>query len=283
MPNWDTPSRAAAIGVGAPCWPSGLLRYFAAVYSSSHAVSSTAPIIPRVNPTLYRDEVFEDLLVDRSELLEEPEWIFQHVLPLLARAGFGIDVVLEAFDVDGADVDVMVDELMRSDAWPVVRIPLADEHEAVVVGRNLEGDFGIDYFLTHPSWKSALQIAADEGSYIGPGLCWPELVAVAGESATAMLALLPILGDSALPGDAANRVGGALAGIGIDGEDVIGLATALLAGHFNWGHEPWTWHDDDPRGGIWVCAGNHSERGGGFDSALSFDQASRLRRLLAGS
>lgn len=239
-------------------------------------------MISRVNPMLYRDEDLDARLVDRSELLETSEWIFAHLLTLLARAEFSVDAVLEAFGVDGGDVDVMADELQRADVWPMVRVPLIDGYEVAVVGRNLQGDAGIDYFLTHPDWKSALQLAADEGSYIGPGLCWPELVAVSGSSARSMLALLPILGDSDLPADAPGRVADALAGVGLEGEDITGLATALLAGHHNWGHERWTWYQGDPRGGIWVCAGRYSKRGGGFDNILTVDQAAQLRRLLAG-
>jgi hypothetical protein len=86
--------------------------------------------------------------VDRSELLETTERIFAHLLTLLARAEFSVDVVLEAFGI------------------------------------------------------CALQPAADDGSSIGPGLCWPELPAVSGSSATSMLALHSILGDSDLPADA---------------------------------------------------------------------------------
>lgn len=98
-----------------------------------------------------------------------------------------------------------------------------------------------------------------------------------------MLALLPVLGDSDLPRDAPDRVADALVGVGVEGQDIVGLATALLAGHFNWGHEQWTWNEGDPRGGIWVCEGRHSKRGEGFDNALTVGQATRLRRLLAGA
>ena len=70
-----------------------------------------------MNFSLYRDEAFDEPLADRSGLLGRPEWIFAHLVPLLWRAEFHVDVVLEAFGVDGADVDALVDELMRPSAY----------------------------------------------------------------------------------------------------------------------------------------------------------------------
>lgn len=89
----------------------------------------------------------------------------------------------ERFGEDGADVDALSEVLFDPDRWPVFRVPAADGPGAVVVYRNLPGDYGIDCFLTRPDRGCARQIAGREGERAGTGLTWLELIRIAGSPA----------------------------------------------------------------------------------------------------
>ncbi|WP_225994094.1 hypothetical protein [Actinomadura rudentiformis] len=54
-------------------------------------------------------------------------------------------------------------------------MPFAEGHSAVVVYRNLLGDYGVDYLLTHPTWGRPRHIARWEGDWTGGVLTWDEL------------------------------------------------------------------------------------------------------------
>jgi hypothetical protein len=49
----------------------------------------------------------------------------------------------------------MSEILLDAQAWPAFRIPFDVGHSAVVVYRNLVGDYGIDYLLAHPDGTGA--------------------------------------------------------------------------------------------------------------------------------
>jgi len=75
------------------------------------------------------------------------------------------------------------------------------------VYRNLKEDSGYDYHLHHPGWAKPVLLATVEGHYLGPGLCWDELLAVSRSGAITgatlsaegqMLLLLPIMADTDL-------------------------------------------------------------------------------------
>ncbi len=55
--------------------------------------------------------------------------------------------------------------------------PLRDEDQLSIVDCNFPEDYGQDYLLHHPGWSDALRLASIEGHFMGPGICWPELLA----------------------------------------------------------------------------------------------------------
>ncbi|MFF2573169.1 hypothetical protein [Streptomyces sp. NPDC058084] len=58
--------------------------------------------------------------------------------------------VPEWFGEDGADAEVLSEVLFDPEHWPVFRVPAEDGPGAVVIYRNLDGDYGTDYLRTHP-------------------------------------------------------------------------------------------------------------------------------------
>ncbi|MFB4424176.1 hypothetical protein C5F59_024215 [Streptomyces sp. QL37] len=173
--------------------------------------------------------------------------------PLLARRGFWSNHLLamcgeatsagrpapEWFGDDGADTDAMSETLFDPGRWPVFRIPAAEGPGAVVIYRNLVGDHGIDYLLTHPGRSGAQRIGSWEGELPGAGLTWQDLVRMAGspspgaegvEDVTARLLLaLPLLDDLELPETAPTRLGAALVTAGAPQDTASHTAERLLA------------------------------------------------------
>ncbi|MFF4012592.1 hypothetical protein [Streptomyces sp. NPDC001717] len=43
----------------------------------------------------------------------------------------------------------------------------------------MEEDEGIDYLVHHPGWDAAETLAQDDGHFMGPGLSWADLTAIA--------------------------------------------------------------------------------------------------------
>ncbi|MFJ9697276.1 hypothetical protein [Kitasatospora sp. NPDC101183] len=166
--------------------------------------------------------------------------------PLLVRGGFWTNhlaavcrVDPEWFGEDGGDADAILDELMGPDAWPTLRVPFGGGHAVLIVYRNLDGDSGLDYLLTHPGWARAEILASIDGDRHGPGLDWRRLVRIAdtpdpaapGVHAPAerLLLLLPALvGEEA----SAERLAEALAAIGAPAGDTEATAEWLLRGRF---------------------------------------------------
>ncbi|MEW2490886.1 hypothetical protein [Streptomyces sp. NPDC048411] len=151
----------------------------------------------------------------------------------------------------------MSEALFDPEHWPVFRVPAADGPGAVVVYRNLPGDYGIDYLLTHPGRSYAQQIASWEGDLSGTGLTWLELVRIADNPATEadgaedpearLLLVLPLLNDLDVPEAAPARLSAALASAGAPQDTAPNTAEHLLT-HLMRGsrHDP-TW--DSPLSG----------------------------------
>ncbi|MGW4567093.1 hypothetical protein ACWEN3_33440 [Streptomyces sp. NPDC004561] len=145
----------------------------------------------------------------------------------------------EWFGDDGADVDALSEVLMDPERWPVFRLPVGGGHEVVVVYRNLDGDYGVDYLFTHPSWSTPRQVAAWEGDLNGGSLTWRELVRIVGSAGSAaggiedrdarLLLLLPLLVEHALPDEAAAVITAALIAVGTPQDIAPGTAQHLLA------------------------------------------------------
>ncbi|MFC8825889.1 hypothetical protein ACFT9I_11090 [Streptomyces sp. NPDC057137] len=184
---------------------------------------------------------------------------------LLARLGFWSNYLLamcidgacaerpapEWFGDDGADADAMSEVLFDPEHWPAFRLPAEDGPGAVVICRNLVGDYGTDYLLTPPDRSYAQQIAGREGDLSGIGLTWHELVRIADNPSTAiegvqdtaarLLLVLPLLTDPDLPEAASARITAALTAVGAPQEMASTTAEHLLA-HLERrsGHDP-TW------------------------------------------
>ncbi|MGW6206307.1 hypothetical protein ACWF9B_22030 [Streptomyces sp. NPDC055089] len=153
----------------------------------------------------------------------------------------------EWFGDDGADTEAMSETLMDDRAWQVFRVPFDGGHTAIVVYRNLLGDFGIDYLLVHPDWSRARALARFDGDWAGPGLTWKQLAQIAvsadlastgvHEPAERWLLLLPVLCQTELPADAQAQVAAPLEAIGAPIDSIRNTARALLDGRARGGHE----------------------------------------------
>ncbi|WP_331754195.1 hypothetical protein OHA19_40320 (plasmid) [Streptomyces sp. NBC_00012] len=172
---------------------------------------------------------------------------------LLARLGFWSNYLLamcsdgacaerpapEWFGDDGADADAMSEVLFDPERWPTFRVPAEDGPGAVVIYRNLVGDYGTDYLLTHPDRSYAQQIASWEGDFSGIGLTWHELVRIADDPSTAaegvqdtaarLLLVLPLLADPDLPEAARARLTTSLTAVGSPQDTASTTAEHLLA------------------------------------------------------
>lgn len=159
--------------------------------------------------------------------------------------------VPEWFGDDGADADALSEILLDPERWPVFRLPAADGSGVVVVYRNMVGDYGIDYLLTHPGRSCAQQIATWEGGFSGAGLTWDQLVRIADnpaaeaegveEPAARLLLGLPLLNDMHCPESAHARLSAALTTTGAPratAPDTAGLLIAHLMGR---AHHDHTW------------------------------------------
>ncbi|MGW2554238.1 hypothetical protein [Streptomyces sp. NPDC001635] len=144
----------------------------------------------------------------------------------------------EWFGDDGADVDAMSDLLMDPERWPVFRMPVEGGYEAVVVYRNLVGDYGVDYLFTHPSWSGARQIAGWDGDLHGDTLTWRDLIRIVDSPSSAaegiedpaarLLLLLPLLTEHAPSDGAAATLTAALVAVGVSQDIAPTTAQHLL-------------------------------------------------------
>ncbi|WP_037627879.1 hypothetical protein [Streptomyces aureus] len=159
--------------------------------------------------------------------------------------------VPEWFGDDGADTDALSEVLFDPERWPVFRVPAEDGPGAVVIYRNLVGDYGIDYLLTHPGRSHARQVASWEEELSGTGLMWDELVRLADspspgaegveDTAARLLLLLPLLADSEVPEPAPVRLSAALTSVGAPQDTAFSTAEHLLAHLTRRSHHDPTW------------------------------------------
>ncbi|MFD5632343.1 hypothetical protein [Streptomyces sp. NPDC127072] len=211
----------------------------------------------------------------------------------------------ELFGADEADVDAATEALYSArEVWPAYRIPLAGRHLLWTVHRNFPDDPGTDYLITHPDWDRDVPLASLEGHFSGPGLSWPELVAVADSAparaegvrdpALRLLLLLPAFGDADVPvPEAQARISGALTAVGVATGAAPGVARRLLDHPF-WDGPSWTARGGSPLSGgtaglspLAVCDGHYSPRALppylGGDPAQARTHAQALSDALGGS
>lgn len=162
-------------------------------------------------------------LVAAESLLARPGFWSNHLLAMCGDGACAERPIPEWFGDDGADADALSEVLFDPERWPVFRVPAVDGPGAVVIYRNLVGDYGTDYLLTHPDRSCAQQIADREGDFSGIGLTWHELVRIADNPSAAaegaqdraarLLLLLPLLADADLPEAARARITAALTAV----------------------------------------------------------------------
>jgi hypothetical protein len=192
-----------------------------------------------------------DPVVDGSDQLGERMFWPAH---LLQCTGGDPDDLCTAFGVDEDALWAFYYRLTDEGQWPVFHIALPSGHVLYVVYRNFAEDAGYDYLLHHPDSAEPIMLATVEGHYLGPALCWSELVAVsqapAGAAATRaperrIGILLPVMADDDLPEDAVDVLAGALHTLGA-GRQPGRLAQRLLDKQGMWGPQPWRMVDGVP-------------------------------------
>ncbi|WP_327419577.1 hypothetical protein [Streptomyces sp. NBC_01233] len=164
-------------------------------------------------------------LVAGESLLTRRGFWSNYLLEMCADGSSAAHPVPEWFGDDGADTDAMSEVLFDPERWPVFRVPAEDGSGAVVIFRNMVGEYGIDYLLTRPGGAHAQQIASWEGDLSGTGLTWHELVRLADtpppgaegveDTAARLLLVLPLLTDPDVPEEAPARLGSALTSAGV--------------------------------------------------------------------
>ncbi|MFG2974401.1 hypothetical protein ACGFYY_15590 [Streptomyces sp. NPDC048331] len=179
-------------------------------------------------------------LVPGESLLFHPGFWSNYLLAMCSDGGCAERPVPEWFGEDGADADALSEVLFDPERWPVFRVPAQDGPGAVVIYRNLEGDYGTDYLLTPPGRSSVEQIASWDGDFSGSGLTWHELIRIADSpslaaegvqnTATRFLLLLPLLTDPDVPETAAASLIAALTAVGAP-QDAASIAAEHLLAH----------------------------------------------------
>lgn len=201
--------------------------------------------------------------VDEAVLAEPALWLDDRLFwPAFLHTFGGSDTAAIAFDVDPADVEEYAEELQDPNRWPFLAVPLARGHCLYILFRNFEGDAGWDYLLQPADSDTVITLAALEGGFQGPGLSWPELLAVAGQPdpartrAERLLLLLPAVGDADLPYDTEELVATAVTAVGGERQYRRDVASELMtASRRFWGAPAWTDYADHR-----VCLGLHSPR-----------------------
>ncbi|MEV0173272.1 hypothetical protein AB0I00_19420 [Streptomyces sp. NPDC050803] len=178
-------------------------------------------------------------LVPGESLAVHPGFWSNYLLAMCSDGGCAERPVPEWFGEDGADADALSEVLFDPERWPVFRVPAESGPGAVVIYRNLDGDYGTDYLLTHPGRSHVEQIASWEGDFSGTGLTWRDLIRIADspslaaegvqDTATRFLLLLPLLTDPDVPEAASARLVAALTMVGAPQDTASTAAEHLLA------------------------------------------------------
>jgi hypothetical protein len=166
-----------------------------------------------------------------------------------------------AFGVDPADLNEVIETLLRETKWPVFSLHLARASRVHIIMRNFPDDGGVDYVLDHGTERDAIPLATMEGHFRGPALAWPELIAATQQlgvdhtPAGRLLLLVPVCADRARPADATETVATALTAIGAR-SDTHQVSDELLNSPRFWTRDcEWTTADD-----ALVCLGTHAYR-----------------------
>jgi hypothetical protein len=197
-------------------------------------------------------------IIDAGDLMARPEFWPAYLSCFVSR-----ELVLASFNQ--SNWSAVEAELLDRQRWPAFSLRLAPATRGLwrwlrVVYRNFPDDAGIDFLVTSDLGGMAIPVAAAEGHFRGPGLCWEELQVVAAmedpvhSAAQRFVLSLPLLGDTGRPADARTVVAEALAAVGAV-KDAGMLAGELLESPRWWSHAPWT-----IRQGVRMCLGHHTLR-----------------------
>ncbi|MFD4507337.1 hypothetical protein [Streptomyces sp. NPDC058457] len=177
-------------------------------------------------------------LVPGESLLARPGFWSNYLLAMCGDGACAERPVPDWFGDDGADADALSEVLFDPEHWPVFRVPAEEGPGAVVIYRNMVGDYGTDYLLTGPDRVYARQIASWEGDFSGIGLTWHELVRIADcpspmaegvqDTAARLLLVLPLLADLDLAEAAPARLAAALTAVGAPQQTASTTAEHLL-------------------------------------------------------
>ncbi|MGI5221999.1 hypothetical protein [Nocardia sp. CA-290969] len=194
-------------------------------------------------------------LYDATALTDDPAFWSYHLCGTVLGA-------YEFFGVPYREFLRMRDErLTHPTRWPVLRIPLAGDHEIYIVYETYtltpgeEYEYSVRYLLRPAGQERTIVLGAAEMEGTYGGLRWAELVDAATPAGTdgiqrpgaRLLALLPMLADADRPFDAAEIVASALREQGAT--DPERQAVALLTEREFCGDETWTVDD----AGVWTC------------------------------
>ncbi|NLU81048.1 hypothetical protein HCA58_22420 [Micromonospora sp. HNM0581] len=174
----------------------------------------------------------------------------------------------DAFNVDPADLEQIVDAFLGPCRWPVFSLPLLGHRRLHVIMRNFEDDGGVDYVLNPGSGDASIPLAAMEGHFRGPAFAWPEVVAAAHQPdknhapAERLLLLIPACADTNRPHEAVDLVAEALTALGARSH-VRQVSEELLNSRRYWTQCQWADIDD-----VLVGLGSHVYRRHGGELSL---------------
>ncbi|MGW0214491.1 hypothetical protein ACWDXH_08855 [Micromonospora chokoriensis] len=197
----------------------------------------------------------------RSSLVDGADIMSQELFwPAFLLTVGGSESVPDAFGVDPADLEHIVDTFLDPHSWPVFSLPLPGRCRLHVIMRNVDDDGGVDYMLDPGTGDASIPLAAMEGHFRGPAFAWPEVVAAAHQPdqdrtpAERLLLLVPACADSNRPREAVDLVAEALTALGAR-SDVRRVSEELLNSGRYWTPCPWVTIDD-----VLVGLGSHTYR-----------------------
>lgn len=197
----------------------------------------------------------------RSPLVDGADIMSQELFwPAFLSTVGGSTSVPDAFGVDPADLEHIVDTFLDPHRWPVFSLSLLGRCRLTVIMRNLDGDGGVDYVLDPGTGDASIPLASMEGHFRGPAFAWPEVAAAAHHTdqdhtpAERLLLLVPACADSDRPRQAADLVAEALTALGAR-SDVRQVSEELLNSVRYWTPCPWMNIDD-----VLVGGGPHTYR-----------------------
>jgi hypothetical protein len=226
------------------------------------------------------EEPGQALLIDGFDDFFANRFLAAHLL----SQGVDEDLVFGAFETDERDLEDAYRQISKADFWPAYRVPLRGGGILSAIRRNFPEDTGVDYVLQAADDSEGIRIAAVEGSFVGPGISWPELLRVTWLGCAAdpdararqLLFMIAMLGDADAGTGAVAVVAEAFSVIGATGE-VNALAQALVNENAMWELPRWT---IDATGSL-VCDGHYSPRNNNGKVALSAQALADITWTLA--